>query len=503
VKHLTSITALLLGVTVSAFGLNGQPGVHDPSRIVECSGKYYCYGTGGGIPILASDDGWTWRNAGNVMSNLPGGKPGEETLKYAGGNAGTGAWAPDLVKIGDKYFLYYALSGQNHKAVIGLLVNRTLDPCSPDYKWEDGGPVAWSLGEGVDDLHAIDPGVLYDSGNHTLWLVYGSYYGNTRLAQLDPRTGKRLTGQPADDAVVANQSEAPTMICHEGVYYLITNKGTCCAGATSTYNIRVTRSVSPKGPFYDDQGVDMARGGGTLFAASGDRKIGPGHFGLLDLGDGVQKFSCHYEADLDQIGSVLDIRPLLWRDGWPVAGENVKQATYQVMSKRTGTVLELAVPGVPAMSGRGRGGMRGTPPAAAPTRGLRPAAMVAEASRNWPAGATEVRMAAYLLQAQQQWTITPVPEAGGYPGSPYFKFTVAGTDRTLTTTEDDELIAMPSFTGAPTQLWRIDQMADGSYRIAPKSTKDKLALTSIGRGAVTLAPFAVDNPNQRWLLNQP
>jgi hypothetical protein len=32
------------------------------------------------------------------------------------------------------------------------------------------------------------------------------------------------------------------------------------------------------------------------------------------------EFSCHYEADLDRGGaSVLDIRPLLWKNGWPVA----------------------------------------------------------------------------------------------------------------------------------------------------------------------------------------
>jgi hypothetical protein len=45
------------------------------------------------------------------------------------------------------------------------------------------------------------------------------------------------------------------------------------------------------------------------------RYVGPGHSGLLDLGSGVQKCSCHYEADMDCGGiSVLDIRPLLWRD---------------------------------------------------------------------------------------------------------------------------------------------------------------------------------------------
>src|SRR4029077_12516987 len=94
--------------------------------------------------------------------------------------------------------------------------------------------------------------------------------------------------------------------------------------------------------------VDMLRGGGKLVLAASGRFVGPGHFGLLDVGDGVQKFSCHYEADLDRGGrSVLDIRPLLWKDGWPVAGDNFKEGTYEIDSVRTATRLELAVAGAP------------------------------------------------------------------------------------------------------------------------------------------------------------
>src|SRR5438045_777325 len=63
-------------------------------------------------------------------------------------------------------------------------------------------------------------------------------------------------------------------------------------------------------------------GGGKLFLGSEGRVLGPGHFGRLDLGDGVQKCSCHREADLDRGGaSVIDIRPLLCKDGWPAAGD--------------------------------------------------------------------------------------------------------------------------------------------------------------------------------------
>jgi hypothetical protein len=44
--------------------LDGQPGMHDPSTIVQHDGRYYAYATGGGLPISVSDDGWTWRRGG-------------------------------------------------------------------------------------------------------------------------------------------------------------------------------------------------------------------------------------------------------------------------------------------------------------------------------------------------------------------------------------------------------------------------------------------------------
>ena len=164
------------------------------------------------------------------------------------------------------------------------------------------------------------------------------------------------------------------MIFRDGWYYLLVTHGTCCAGGDSTYNIRMGRAKKVTGPFLDNMGVDMLQGGGKLFLGSGGRVIGPGHFGLLDLGDGVQKFSCHYEADLDRGGvSVLDIRPLLWRDGWPVAGENVKDGTYEIESARTGTALEMAVEGVPV------GGC------AAVRRGA-PVRAARRAGRGWPTG---------------------------------------------------------------------------------------------------------------------
>ena len=131
---------------------------------------------------------------------------------------------------------------------------------------------------------------------------------------------------------------------------------------------------------------------------------------------------------------------------------------------------------------------------------------VAQVSKSWPEGSVDVRLANYLCQAQQKWAITPVPNAGGYLGSPYFKITIAGTDRTLSVSDQAELVVIPAFTGKPEQLWRFDQLADGSWRIMPKAIPNStqvLALSAIGSSFATLEKFDPKSDKQRWLLKTP
>lgn len=504
-----SARSLLLTVSIAllspAQALEGDIGIHDPSTVTMEAGRYYTYGTGG-LPMLSSEDGWTWQRQGSVIASLPGGKPGEATLARGGNNS----WAPDVIHVGDQYFMYYSAPGTQPRSAIGLLVGKTLDPRSPQYGWRDAGPVVWS--DGIEDSNAIDPGVLLDPTDGRLWLTYGSYFGYIRLVELDPKTGLRRHPNRAPIDVAIN-SEASVPIYHDGWYYLLVTHGSCCQGANSTYNIRVGRSRKVTGPYLDNMGIDMIEGGGKLFAGSRGRHVGPGHFGLLDLGAGVQKFSLHYEADLDRGGiSVLDIRPLLWRDGWPVAGDNLVAGTYTIESARTGTVLELAVQGFPVGGFRAR---RGGPPPGGPPPGSGPPPPPpagppipdqdpSQVAASWPAN-TDVRLAPAMLQAQQKWLIAPVTNAGGYPGAPYFRITIAGTERALTAIAGGEVAARP-YAAAPEQLWRIDQVTDGSYRISPKAvpgTAEMLALSAVGSSMPTLARFDPASDRQRWLLGAP
>lgn len=478
---------LLLLLSCQAFALDGEVFIHDPSTVVECDGKFYTFGTGRGG--LMSDDGWTWR--GGAV------RPG-------------GGLAPDAIHIGDRYYVAYASKGGGlaggHAGAINTMWTKTLDPKSPDFGFHDDSVVATT--DGIEDCDAIDPGLFLDPADGRLWLTYGTFFGFIRQVELDPKTGKRVNpnDQPRN---VAIDCEATVMIYHDGWYYLLGDHGTCCSGANSTYNIVAGRSKKVTGPFVDNVGIDMLRGGGTPIVAASGRFVGPGHFGLLDLGDGVQKFSCHYEADLDRGGrSVLDIRPLLWKDGWPVAGDNFKEGTYEIQSQRSGYALELAVDSVPMAGGR-RGGPPSGAPAAGPGGGAAtsiPLQDVVAVSKAWPAGNIDIRIGDYMLRPHQKWTITPVADAGGYPGSPYFKITIAGTDRALAATEGADVIAVPAFSGTPEQLWRIDQLIDGTFRIMPKgvpNSKEPLALAAVGGSTPTLAKFDPKSDKARWNFKTP
>ena len=441
------LTGILALACVSAAAQVGSPYIHDPSTIAECDGKYYTFGTGGGG--LMSADGWVWES-GAV-------RPG-------------GGAAPDAIKIGDRYLVGYSSTGGGlgggHAGRILTMWNKTLDPNSPDFAYSE--PIEVAHSEIDEDCDAIDIGFCMDDKGR-LFCTYGTYFGNIRMVELDPKTGARLEGNKPVD--VAIDCEASTMMYRDGWYYLLGTHGTCCDGVNSTYNIVCGRSRNPYGPFIDNVGRDMLRGGGKMVIAAEERLFGAGHFGRFIVEPGVEKMSLHFEADLDRSGrSVLAIRPILWKNGWPEAGEAFVDGNYKILSRRRGYALELAVDFV-----RAQGGMRmfgfGRGQQEQPNVVLE-AQKLEEVSAEWPEGNIPVRANDYMARPHQKWTIEAVPEAGGYLGGPYVKIVIEGTNRALAAAEGGELVTVPEFTGADEQLWQIDELIDGTYRIMPKAEND-------------------------------
>ena len=110
-----------------------------------------------------------------------------------------------------------------------------------------------------------------------------------------------------------------------------------------------------------------------------------------------------------------------------------------------------------------------------------------------------------MNRPHQRWTITAVPDAGGYLGGPYFKIAIEGTGRVLAATTGAEVIALPEFTGAPEQLWRIEQLTDGTYRMMPKSIpgcNEPYVLVSIADSTPTLARYDFASDNCKWVFRR-
>ena len=303
--------ALSQSVPFEPIPLEGETFAHDPSTIAEEGGRYFLFQTGPGISSKWSSDLTRWSSGPPVFRTLP-----EWTTKTLPGYRGY-TWAPDVIRVGDRYLLYYSVStfGQQVSA-IGLATSASVDPHSSAWLWTDHGPVIQSTNG--SPYNAIDPSVMLDEDG-SLWMVFGSFWQGIYQMPLDPHTGQRQDPKATPRRLAwAESIEAPCLTRRGDFYYLFVNWGRCCRGTNSTYEVRVGRSPGVGGPFLDREGTDLVKGGGTLFLASAGRYIGPGHIGVFKEG---AWFSYHYYDAETKGRSRLALAPLDWSaDGWPTPG---------------------------------------------------------------------------------------------------------------------------------------------------------------------------------------
>ena len=196
---------------------------------------------------------------------------------------------------------------------------------------------------------------------------------------------------------------------------------------------------------------------------------------------------------------MLGIRPLLWRNGWPVAGERFKEGTYAILSERRGYSLEIAVDFVRMQQERRGWWGANTDEPVKPI----PDQRLEDVNGTWPEGDIAVRCGDYMFRPHQHWNVTAVPEAGGYLGGPYYKLTIAGTDRALTATAALELTTA-TFSGTDAQLGRIEQLTDGTFRLLPKripghaELNTRYVLYTPADSTPTLAEWDFSTDNAKW-----
>ncbi len=306
--------------------LTGRIDCHDPSTLITDGSTYFFFSTGSGVPYRYSTDLRNWSDGGKIFAGSP---PAWVIAAVPGYDPGNWAWAPDVAYFNGKYHVYYSVSSWGTiTSVVGLVTSPSLT--SPS--WTDQGKVVqsdttYANGADTTSYNCIDPSILVDT-NGTVWMTFGSYSSGILITEIDPATGLRMNTNSLAATQVANNApgasrgwgssiEGAFTYQHGGYYYLFVNYGGCCSGVDSTYNIRVGRSTSVTGPYYDKDGVDMRDAGGTMLLESSGRFVGPGHAGILNDG-GTEWFSYHYYT-WDGYWSQLGLLKLTWdEDDWPV-----------------------------------------------------------------------------------------------------------------------------------------------------------------------------------------
>ncbi|MCH7398283.1 arabinan endo-1,5-alpha-L-arabinosidase [Belliella sp. DSM 107340] len=298
--------------------------VHDPVMIKE-GDTFFLFSTGRGIAVWSSPDMKKWKREEAVFPQPP------TWATDVAADFKNHIWAPDITFHEGEYFLYYSVSSfAKNTSAIGLVKNKTLNPDSPDFKWEDQGIVIQSV-PGRDLWNAIDPNLVFDEEG-TPWLNYGSFWNGMKLVRLgdDLKTvqngpddwytiSKRERSFELDDRNPGDGAvEAPFIFKKDGYYYLFVSFDYCCRGVNSTYKMVVGRSKEVQGPYFDRDGVSMFEGGGTLVLGGDKDWHGVGHNSAYEFG-GTEYLIFHGYDAKDNGRSKLLIREMNWdSEGWPI-----------------------------------------------------------------------------------------------------------------------------------------------------------------------------------------
>ncbi len=293
----------------------GVTSAHDPSTLQAVSTptgtEYLYFSTGQDILSRVSYNMETWQNGPSVFTNstIP-----AWTSTAVPGFTGD-FWAPDVAYFDGLYHLYYAVSTFGSQvSAIGMATNTTLNTLDfGTYDWVDQGEVIGSTNGSA--YNTIDPSILVQS-NGSVWMSFGSFWNGIYLTQINPSTGKPLNSTV--EQIAYNSSIEASYLYHQGnYYYLFVNWGTCCDGLSSTYNIRMGRSTSVNGTYYDENGVAMTNGGGSLLLGTEGNYVAPGQIGILPQGN-ADWMSYHYLDANNNGAPTYALRSLYWTNqGWP------------------------------------------------------------------------------------------------------------------------------------------------------------------------------------------
>jgi len=276
--------------------------IADPCVVRDEKGEFWSFSTC--RRVLHSEDGCDWQLWTDSIISKP--RWGDEHFR-ASGHTGAELWAPDVVKIKDKWIYYYSISDFGYAAGIGYA---TADEIGGPYT--DQGRLFWSdeTGETEENLgirSSIDQQIIFgDDGG--IYMVLGSFSKIWMIRLTEDGMGlyNGWEYQKQHKVLIANTAFEGSWIFKRGDYwYYMGSAGTCCSGKDSTYRVRVAKSTSLFGPYLDSSGNRINTGSqenGDLVVwakKSNPNTLAPGHHSVVkdDAGDYWWYGHCFYEYD--------------------------------------------------------------------------------------------------------------------------------------------------------------------------------------------------------------
>ena len=315
----------------------GAVNVHDPSIVKGDDGKWYVFSTDAsigdvhrcGVQVRVSEDLIHWDYLGTAFEDYQTACAEEIAAAGLDPSKHQGLWAPDVVKVGDQWRLYYSASTfGSTRSAIGMAVSDSLNG-----PWEDRGIVIRSNANAVSKPNAIDPCVFTDPSGKQ-YMTWGSFFGGIWLTALD-KDGF-AEGEPvriAGNRGCRAEGSYLVWLPETEYYYLFVSYGSLL----EDYNIRVGRSRAVEGPYLDANGKDLADVVSMNESQIGVKLMGgyqllhdpdtglskgikaPGHCSVAV--DGNRLWLCHHTRtqSLPDYWFAMQIRPMfLSRDGWPL-----------------------------------------------------------------------------------------------------------------------------------------------------------------------------------------
>ncbi len=296
--------------------------IADPSIVKGDDGRFYVFSTL--RKVFVSDDMCSWELLTENIIPRPSWADGEK-------HGIPDVWAPDCIKIKDKWIYYYSLAAWDKpSAGIGYAV---ADNIAGPYI--DQGLLCNEDQIEINGL--IDPQPYIDDDG-SVYLIVGSFHGNYLLELEEDGMGLLngyeyqnenkvlISGIPLD---YFNNTyyEGVYITKKDGYYYLFGSAGSCCEGNNSSYRVVVGRADNIAGPYLTSEGKNLASdnygqtiGDICLWSPVTDKMTaGPGHNSIFidDAGDYWIVYHSYCEKD-NFATRHLFIDKLSWNDkGFP------------------------------------------------------------------------------------------------------------------------------------------------------------------------------------------